>query len=70
MKLPNAMAKKIYGMTQTEAWARSICIKCHKPPPQLPKTATYAQIVADREYTISALCSPCFDELFNDDEDS
>lgn len=69
MKLSNTLARQIYGMTQTEAWDKGVCIKCHQRPPQLPRDATYKQVVADREYRISALCSKCFDDICPDEDD-
>lgn len=49
------------GMTRAEAHAKGVCVKCRKPP-------TWYSEAGEREYHISGMCEPCFDELFKEEE--
>lgn len=60
-KLDN-LAKGTFGMTVMEAQAQGVCIQC-KHPPVLVTSA------GKREYQISGMCEPCFDELFAESEE-
>jgi hypothetical protein len=50
-----------FGITIEAAHADGICAKCRKTP-------TFHSDAGRREYRISALCEPCFDELFPEEE--
>ncbi len=52
---------RVFGMTKREAHRNGVCISCHKPP-------TFYSQAGRKEYFISGLCEPCFDQL-TDDED-
>ena len=45
-----------WPLTVAEAKARSLCVRCANP------------VTPDAEYALSALCSPCFDEITKDPE--
>lgn len=59
------LALESEGMTQTEAWNKGICLVCKEPA--LPKCYSDA---GRSEYNISATCEQCFDEMFQEDDDS
>jgi len=44
-----------------KATAKGICIKCQKPP-------TFYSEAGKREYHISGLCEPCFDNITKEEE--
>ena len=46
-----------FGMTIEEAYKANVCIRCKKPP-------EFQSDLGRREYMISAVCEPCFDEMF------
>lgn len=46
----------VHGMTTAAAIEQGICINCKQPP-------TFYSDDGRREYRISALCEPCFDEI-------
>ncbi len=50
------MSMELYGMTKEEAIEKGICISCKKPP-------TYVSEAGRKEYPISGLCEPCFDDI-------
>jgi hypothetical protein len=58
MLLATEIAKQVWGMTPSDAWEKGICIQCHKNA--LEGCYSKAGI---KEYTISALCERCFDEI-------
>jgi hypothetical protein len=49
------VSKEANDMTAAEAWAKGLCVHCHKPP-------TFYSDEGKAEYKISGLCEPCFDE--------
>ena len=49
-------AKDLYGMTTQEAIDKDICIQCKKPP-------TFHSDAGRKEYQITGLCEPCFDDI-------
>ena len=56
--LTENLAKGLFDMTRDEAWEQGICIRCKEPP--TPKCYSKAGL---KEYTQSALCEECFDEI-------
>ena len=60
----NQMARQMYGRTVSESLKQGICVQCAKPA--VP--ALTPQHLA--EYHISAMCSTCQDEVFEDSYDS
>jgi len=60
-KFKENLALSIYGMTKSEALKKNICIQCKKSP-------TFTTEMGRREYPISGLCEPCFDEICKEDE--
>lgn len=60
----DALATSIYGMTSGEAITKGICINCKEPA--LDKCYSGA---GKREYHISGLCEPCFDEITKEPDD-
>jgi hypothetical protein len=58
----DAGSKAAFGMTATEAWAQKICIRCKQPP-------TFTTKDGQKEYYISGLCEPCFDGLYEANEE-
>lgn len=55
-ELKDDLAMSLYGMTAAEAITKNICINCKKPP-------TFYSDAGKREYQITGLCEPCFDEI-------
>lgn len=60
----DVLSKKLFGRTRAEAHAAGVCIRCGKPPGSLEEADA-------REYSISALCPTCWDEIniVDDEED-
>jgi len=58
----DAAGREAFGMTREEALAQGVCISCKRPP-------TFSTEAGRREYALSAICEPCFDGTFPDDED-
>ena len=58
----DALGREAFGLTRESAWDRGICIRCEKP-------ATFRTAEGRREYRISAICEPCFDRMFKEDND-
>jgi len=52
------MAKGIFGMSQSEARKKRICISCKK------KIKQFRDGLSEREYLLSGLCQECQDEIF------
>jgi len=61
MEIPG-LTKALYGMTRAEAVQVGICINCKKK-------ATWYSPAGAKEYNISGLCEPCFDNITGEDED-
>lgn len=57
----DSLAKKAFGMTLSEAHRRGVCICCHESP------VTHTP-EGEKEYTISGMCEPCFDNMFQEEE--
>ena len=49
-----------FGMTREEAWKQSVCVQCKKPP-------VFHTEAGRREYGLSAMCEPCFDQMFEEE---
>jgi hypothetical protein len=49
------------GITKADAHKQGICIKCKQPP-------TFSTEAGQREYGISGMCEPCWDELFSGED--
>lgn len=62
MDFLDELAKKAFGSTFSEAHEKGICISCQKPP-------VCRNEEERREYDISGLCGPCWDEIFKDQDD-
>lgn len=60
--LKNNMDIAVYGITREEAMKLGICISCRKYP-------TFKTIEGVKEYQITALCEPCFDEITKEPEE-
>ena len=60
--LKESLSKEAYGMTAAEAIQKRICIKCRKPP-------TFYSEAGKREYQITGLCEPCFDQIAEEPEE-
>jgi len=54
----DCFARDLYGMTAGEAIEEGICISCKEPA--LEKCTTE---LSRKEYHISGLCDPCFQEI-------
>ena len=55
-----------FGMTRTEALAKGVCIRCHKPVApngEYDNELIYSN-AGVKEYGISAMCEKCFDGMF------
>lgn len=52
---------ELYGTTLKQAHFDGICIKCKQKP-------EFYSCAGRKEYTISALCEKCFDEITREDE--
>ena len=50
-----------FGMTREEAWDKGICVNCRKPP-------VFHTQAGRNEYRLSAMCEPCFDDMFSEKE--
>lgn len=55
------LAKDAFGITQSEAEEKLICISCREPA----MSKCYSDL-GRREYFISGMCEECFDELFRE----
>jgi hypothetical protein len=55
-------SKAAFDMTREEAQAANVCVKCKQPP-------TFSTPAGAREYHITAICEPCWDAMFGEDED-
>lgn len=53
--------KEGFGITREEAWEQGICVECKQPP-------RFHSEAGKREYKISGICEPCFDEMFGEEE--
>ena len=62
-ELKDSMAKRLYGITTSEAQASGNCIQCKMPA--IPRCYSEA---GRREYQISGLCEICFDNNFGDSD--
>ena len=54
--LKKSLAMEIFDMTKEEAISKNICINCKQPP-------VFNTLLGQKEYQISGLCEPCFDEI-------
>jgi hypothetical protein len=50
----------MYGRSRSESLAKGICVVCGKP------ADSFDDLIARKEYYISALCQLCQDETFQD----
>lgn len=60
-KVVDAGYRTVFGQTSKEAQAEGVCVNCKKPP-------TFYSDAGRREYDISGVCEPCFDEMFAEEE--
>ena len=58
----NAFSKSAFGKSITECQAEGVCVQCHKQ-------AMLRTPVEVREYGISAMCGPCWDAMFEGEDD-
>lgn len=58
----DALGREAFGFTRESAHERGVCIVCEKPP-------TFTSEAGRREYRISAICEPCFDKMYKEDND-
>lgn len=56
----DAVSRLAHGMTAAEAKAANICIKCRETP-------VFITPAGKREYQITGLCEPCWDEIVRDE---
>jgi len=56
--IKDAFAKRMFGMTASEARARRVCISCKKSIDE-----RIMRPIDVAEYRISALCPSCFEEI-------
>ena len=62
MNLLDALAKDLdFKHTRNEALERHVCVKCGNNP-----DSTFYSDAGRKEYAMSALCEPCFDEIFQE----
>jgi len=54
----DAFAKRMFGMTASEAKAQRVCISCKKPVDE-----KIMKPIEVAEYRISALCPSCFEDF-------
>lgn len=57
----DGVAKGIFGMSATEAREKRVCVSCHKPY----SSEIIRSEAEEREYVVSALCGPCYDEIMS-----
>jgi hypothetical protein len=55
-RLKDDLAREAFGLTASEAIQKGVCIRCQ----EIPRYYTEA---GRREYFISAVCEPCYDEM-------
>lgn len=60
-KFNDTLAMIAFGQTKAEAHKEQVCIKCKQPP-------TFYSEAGRKEYGITGLCEPCFDEIFKEEE--
>jgi len=58
--LLDTFAKKAFGISQTEAKEKNICVCCSKPI----KMEDFKDQLSIKEYGISGLCQKCQDDTF------
>ena len=51
-----------FGQTRVEAKVEGVCVACKKSP-------KFYSAAGRREYEISGVCEPCFDDMFGDFDD-
>lgn len=54
----DGFAKKIFGVTKTEALGRRVCVSCGK------RVVSFRDAISAKEYFISGLCQECQDRVF------
>ena len=54
----DALSQTEHGMTAHEAQGAGLCVVCKKPP-------TFYSEAGRREFGISGMCEPCFDDAAN-----
>lgn len=59
-ELKDMMALALYGVTNTEALAHSICVSCKCDVTD----DSFRDVCSIKEYSISALCQNCQDGIF------
>ena len=57
------LSKSAHGMTRDEAHAKGVCVDC-----KLPIHGRLKNEVDAREYQISGVCGPCWEQMFQGDE--
>ena len=60
----NELARRLYGISRTEALDAGICVEC-----KMPVNSRCYSDAGRREYKISALCEVCFDKMFEEPQD-
>lgn len=59
----DAIARRLYGCSRSEAQAAGVCINCKRPVKPVDLTP-----VDRSEYALSALCPECFAKFEKEDE--
>lgn len=54
--------REAFGMTRAQAHEQGVCVKCGKPP-------IFYTEAGRREWRISAVCEPCFDAMFPEEDE-
>lgn len=53
--------QQAFSMTREQAWEQGICVSCKEEP-------TFYSEAGKKEYRLSAMCEPCFDGMFAEEE--
>jgi hypothetical protein len=57
-QVANNLSEDLYGVSIANAVKQGVCVKCRKPP-------IFFTAAGSREYTLSGMCEPCFDGIFD-----